>query len=169
MNIARPLIPLPDDIKIVQTLFLSEIDVTPVRTTGYWLLFRKTTWRLNEPFGFKIYATSKGRNYCYEITIKKGFETDFASIPKVFWWLYSPEDCRYNKAAIAHDILYAGEVFIKSFNDDVLAMGMENASRLNRWNFHQAVKWFGNITYKGHREESIEAARQLIDMKVFLN
>ncbi|HCE46156.1 MAG TPA: hypothetical protein DET40_21640 [Lentisphaeria bacterium] len=169
MNIARPLIPLPEDIKLVQALFLSVVSVTPVRTTGYWLLFRKTTWRLNEPFCFKIYATSRGRSYCYEITIKAGFETDFASIPKVFWWLYSPEDCRYNKAAIGHDILYAGEIFVKWFADDFLAMGMEDASRLNRWNFHKAVKWVGWFTYKGHTEESIEAARQLLDMRVYMN
>lgn len=167
--IARPLIWLPDDAVITNVEYLSEIDVTPVRTVGYWLLFRNTIWRLNKDFTFKIYVKSAGKVFRFEIIIKAGFETDFASIPKLLWWLYSPEDCRYNKAAIGHDVMYAGELFSKWFEDDFLAAGMIDASKANQFNFHWSVKLFGWKVYREHTEESIDAARLLIDLEEFQN
>lgn len=166
--IARPLIKIPDNVKITDVLFLSELDVTPIRTEGYWLLFRKTIWRLNKDFTFVVYARAGEKFYKYEIIIKAGFEYDFASIPKPLWWLYDPYDCRYNKSATGHDIIYAAEIFPKWFNDDFLSAGMQDATRLNKFNFHAAVKTFGWMTYRTHTEKTIEVARQLLDLKEFI-
>jgi len=40
-----------------------------------------------------------------EIEIPQGFETDFASIPRIFWPILPPTG-RYSKAAVLHDYLY---------------------------------------------------------------
>lgn len=165
--IARPLIKIPDEVKITDVLFLSKLNVSPIYTEGFWLLFRKTVWILNKDFTFIVYARDGAKFYKYEITIKAGFKYDFASIPKPLWWLYDPYDCRYNKSATAHDMLYAAEIFPRWFNDDVLSQGMQDATRLNKFNFHAAVSAIGWMTYRDHTEESIEAARQLLDIEEY--
>lgn len=40
------------------------------------------------------------------ITVPKGFETDFASIPRVFWPIQSPYDYKNIAPAILHDYQY---------------------------------------------------------------
>jgi len=40
-----------------------------------------------------------------EITIPKGFVTDYASVPRYLWWLYPPVG-GYDDAAVVHDYLY---------------------------------------------------------------
>ena len=39
------------------------------------------------------------------VEIKKGFTTNGASIPRVFWWILSPFDPRYMDEATVHDYL----------------------------------------------------------------
>lgn len=39
------------------------------------------------------------------ITVPRGFETDFASVPRLFWRLL-PSSGEYNEAAVVHDFLY---------------------------------------------------------------
>ncbi len=41
------------------------------------------------------------------ISVSPGFETDFASIPRVLWWLL-PKWGKYGNAAVIHDYLYSG-------------------------------------------------------------
>jgi len=48
-----------------------------------------------------------------EFIIPKGFKTDGASIPKIFWSLFGcPFVGKYVKAAILHDYLYSGNIDI---------------------------------------------------------
>lgn len=39
------------------------------------------------------------------ITVEEGFDTDYASVPRVFWAIYPP-DGEYTEAAVIHDYLY---------------------------------------------------------------
>lgn len=39
------------------------------------------------------------------ITVEKGFDTDYASVPRIFWAIYPP-DGSYTDAAVIHDYLY---------------------------------------------------------------
>jgi hypothetical protein len=60
--------------------------------------------------GRSLWATSKEITYRpgdrrYEITVPKGFVTDLASIPRLFWDLLPP-DGPWVKAAVIHDYLY---------------------------------------------------------------
>lgn len=42
----------------------------------------------------------------YKIVVPAGFETDFASIPRLFWRICPPWD-RHMRAAVVHDYLYS--------------------------------------------------------------
>lgn len=65
-------------------------------------------WRVSQPFHYTLellpYEPTKGYRH-YNIKVKAGFETDFASVPRPFWWLYSPTG-KWGKDAVAHDWLY---------------------------------------------------------------
>jgi len=60
----------------------------------------KGDWILVQPFTYHVGAKDSG----YTITVPAGFETDFASVPKIFWFL--PAWAWIHKAAILHDWLY---------------------------------------------------------------
>jgi hypothetical protein len=53
---------------------------------------------LEAPFAF--ISPQRGR-----IEVPAGFDTDYASVPRVFWSIYPP-DGSYTEAAIIHDFLY---------------------------------------------------------------
>ena len=40
------------------------------------------------------------------VRVMEGFETDFASIPRLLWWLWPPMGGDYDGAALIHDCLY---------------------------------------------------------------
>ncbi len=48
------------------------------------------------------------------ITIPKGMETDFASIPRLFWAIYPPHLKQYRIPAIVHDYLYMEQHIVTS-------------------------------------------------------
>ena len=74
---------------------------------GRWLLFRKSFFILESDLVIKW----KFRGKIYEITVKKGFITDFASIPRILWRLFPPFDEMWGLPAIGHDGLYGIHAF----------------------------------------------------------
>lgn len=80
------------------------------------------------------------------ITVPKGYRTDFASVPRVFWRLFPPGGA-YRGAAVVHDWLCdvdpkacsskdAAKVFLEAMKD----LGLP---KVTRWPMYQAVRWFG--------------------------
>ena len=59
------------------------------------------------------------------VTVPKGFITDFASIPRIFW-SFLPRDGRYTYAAIVHDYLYWTQSTSRQEADLVLQRAMED-------------------------------------------
>jgi len=72
--------------------FTSELVVTPVD---------ERRWKLVRSFTYHV-GSQHSRNI---LTVPKGFVTDFASIPWVFWQ-FLPAWGRYGKAAVLHDYIY---------------------------------------------------------------
>jgi hypothetical protein len=54
-----------------------------------------------------------------KIVIKSGFETDFASVPRIFWVIYPPHWKPYRNASLVHDYLYMepGIITSRAFAD----------------------------------------------------
>lgn len=84
-----------------------------------------------------------------ELTVPAGVETDYASIPQVFWNIMPPID-NVRFPAILHDYLYSclgGAPYYKSrAESDALfleAMMLVNVGWIKRHTIYQAVRLFG--------------------------
>ncbi len=64
-------------------------------------------WRVEKDF---IYIDDK---QSIEVRIPQGYITDFATIPRAFWWLLPPWG-RYGTASIIHDYLCDNKTIYKS-------------------------------------------------------
>lgn len=85
------------------------------------------------------------------IHIPAGFETDFASVPKLFWNVLPPNGV-YGKAAVVHDYLYrTWHVATKDEADHVFleAMTALGVNWVVRYTMYYAVHYFGRWSYKG--------------------
>lgn len=84
-----------------------------------------------------------------EIIVPKGFETDFASIPRFFWRIFPPAG-RYAKAAVIHDYLYVNYTGINKKDVDYifwLAMKESCVPAWKRWCIWKAVDIFGRVSW----------------------
>ncbi len=104
------------------------------------------TWTVMEEF---VYVSPR-----IALRIPRGFETDFASIPRVIWrWMY-PTDRRIGKPAVVHDFLYRtpAMVFTRQQADHELreAMNCVGANRFDRNAVYWAVRAGGASAWK-HR------------------
>ena len=82
--------------------------------------------------------------------VPKKFKTDFASIPKFLWNIFSPTDERYGKAAVVHDYLYSEGYFEREICDKIFleAMGVLGAPTYLKYLFYWNVRLFGKSYYK---------------------
>jgi hypothetical protein len=83
------------------------------------------------------------------ITVPRGFVTDFASIPRVFWNVLPPFG-RYTAAAVIHDYLYFKQDRERLHADLIFLWAMQEL-QVERWKRHsmyQAVRIFGQRPWK---------------------
>ena len=107
-----------------------------------------------------VYESAK-----FRITVKKGFDFDAISIPKVFWTLVdSPFTGRAVRGATVHDALYASQILPKSECDKVFldAMAEDGVSYVKRNAMYMAVKFGGNSAYND--TEELEKYKGLIEV-----
>ena len=102
-------------------------------------------WRLVEPFEYRI-----DDDPLHKITVPKGFVTDFASIPRVFWRLLPPWG-RYGKAAVIHDWLYGQGIGNRERADLIFLEAMEvlGVKAWKRNCMYWAVRHFAGFAWRG--------------------
>ena len=91
----------------------------------------------------------------YNITVKKGFDFDGASIPKWLWSIYgSPLSGNYVVASLIHDGLYASQKVSKGISDKIFldTMKQSNVGYIKRTSMYLAVKMFGGKDWKEANE-----------------
>jgi hypothetical protein len=84
-----------------------------------------------------------------EINIKKGFITDFASIPKLFWSILSPTG-KYAIASLIHDYLYSQTTNLKRKECDRIflkLMKIYGVSLIIRYLIYFFVRLFGKFYF----------------------
>jgi hypothetical protein len=98
------------------------------------------------------------------VRVGKGFETDFASIPRPLWSLWPPAGGAYTPAALIHDCLYkTGFVSVNDGSvrhisrqeaDDIFKEAMEVAgvSWLSRRLIYRGVRVGGSAAWNKHRK-----------------
>ncbi|RJP39002.1 MAG: DUF1353 domain-containing protein [Desulfobacteraceae bacterium] len=93
------------------------------------------------------WAPNKGQNFD-PVEVPKGFVTDLASIPRVFWSLLKPEG-RYAYAAVVHDYLYWDQSRSREEADLILKFAMEDSKvqPITIETIYLAVKEFGQTAW----------------------
>ena len=125
--------------------FTSELWATP--------LDNGRDWKIVRPYTFHV--GSQHSRQC--VKVPKGFITDFASIPRFFWFL--PDWATYNKAAPPHDLLYktkqlGGKPITRKWADNIFLEAMLVAFRCHRAGYviarieYYAVRLFGWLVWR---------------------
>lgn len=93
-------------------------------------------WKLKEDL---IYKGSRET-----FTIPAGFETDFASVPRIFWSVLPPHGV-YSRAAVLHDWLYIEQPVSRKDADGLFRRSMKElgVGYLKRTVMWLAVRTFG--------------------------
>lgn len=94
------------------------------------------------------------------VTIPAGFETDFASIPRLFWVIYPAQWKPYRDASLVHDYLYMtpDTGVTRAFADYEFRVRLirSGAWLSTAWLFWAMVRIFGSTNWKKYRNEKIE-------------
>jgi hypothetical protein len=89
------------------------------------------------------------------ITVPTGFETDFASVPRLFWRLIPPWG-RYSAAAVVHDYLYA-TASVTRYEADRIFLDLMKRLGVPLWKrrlMYRAVRLGGWISWKRFRSQT---------------
>ncbi len=106
-------------------------------------------WEVREPFEYRVGSEDSNE----VIRIPKGFITDGASIPKIFWSIIGGPWGKYGYAAVVHDYLYHTKKYTRKKSDQIFleAMKVLGVSWWKRRIMYQAVRWAGWIPWKKHK------------------
>lgn len=138
--------------------FINRLKISPVDNN-------KDDWELLDIFEVHI---SDIRPEKIAIKIPKGFITDGASVPRIFW-IYLPRFGKYTKAAIVHDYLYKGcgsayeqfgisgyfSINITRKESDLIFKKIMKVSGVNKvkcWLMYNAVRIFGWFSWRTKNE-----------------
>lgn len=82
------------------------------------------------------------------IIVPKGYQTDFASVPKAFWGIFPPFG-RYSSASVIHDFLYGNRLRPRKECDKIFLEAMEvmEVNWITRHTMYRAVRIFGGLAY----------------------
>lgn len=103
------------------------------------------------------------------ITVRRGFRTDGASIPRQVWAVLGhPFDCVRIIAAVVHDAIYATHLLPRLLADWLYYLALRqhsHAPRLYAFGEFFAIRRGGKGAWKEKTPESITANRQLVRVK----
>lgn len=105
-------------------------------------------WELTEDFSFELKLN--GMVPVWKVTVPQGFQTDLASIPRLFWMIFPPLG-PWNKAAVLHDFLYSVPG-CSSFLADALFREAMAQLRVPLWRrvlMYYAVRCYSSLGFRG--------------------
>ncbi|GAB3885988.1 DUF1353 domain-containing protein [Spirosoma agri] len=88
-----------------------------------------------------------------KVTVPRGYTTDFASVPMLFWGVFPPIG-RYNRATILHDWWYDNRLFTNEFGAKEARRladlelyeqlkAVEPTKKIRNYCMYLACRWFG--------------------------
>lgn len=106
------------------------------------------SWVLREEFSYDVGEIGSGDT----INVPVNFITDFASVPRPFWWLF-PRWGRYGNAAVIHDFLYWEQGRSRKQSDNIFleAMGVLKVNKCTRYILFCSVRIFGSLSWRSRR------------------
>ena len=117
--------------------FTDALVVSPMADGNTWIVLR--------PFGYDVGEEGSGDTVEVEI----GFTTDFASIPRMFWFVL-PRWGKYGNAAVIHDWLYWVQIRSRREADDIMleAMGVLEVPAWQKCVIFWTVRLLGGISWR---------------------
>lgn len=121
---------------------------------AYWIVLSPILWIPPQTGPYKHLAP---------VTVPKGFVTDLASVPSLFWFL-APRDGDYAIAAVIHDYLYWIQDRTREDADLVLNEGMEYLDTVDkiRIPIYKSVKWFGSKAWSTNKELRLQGEKKVL-------
>ena len=117
--------------------YFKSLKLTP-KLNGKWQLLEEVVYTV----GYKGSADI--------IQVPQGFETDWASIPRLLRTIiWNPFDTKFIAARLIHDYLYISQIRNKETADDIFLETLL-MSWVGKWKsivMYQRVKWFGKWEY----------------------
>ena len=105
---------------------------------------------------FEFYWDNPSTGNREYIIVENGFDTDFASIPRIIWPILPPWG-NYGKAAILHDRLYRYKEYTRKESDQIMKIAMEVLG-VENWKINTIywslrafgfIGWYKLSTFKG--------------------
>src|SRR5574341_1047048 len=122
------------------------------------------TWVILRDFGYDVGVEDSGDH----IGVAIGFQTDFATIPRLFWVIL-PKWGRYGNATVIHDWLYWLQTRPRREADAILleAMGVLGVMPLVKVAMYWAVRLFGGLAwYRNQADKEDGFDRVLRDVRL---
>lgn len=97
------------------------------------------------------------------VTAPRGFVTDFASVPRLFWTLLPPDGI-YTYAAVLHDFLYWEQSTSRPAADEVLKLAMQElkVSTATADAIYAAVRTFGSSAWEDNALLRAQGERRVL-------
>lgn len=118
----------------------------------FWVLLDKINWKPNP-----------GQEPLPPVTAPKGFVTDLASIPPIFFSLLRP-DGEYAYPAIIHDYLYWEQPISREDADMVFKLAMKDfkVNAAAAWVIYQTVRWGGGFAWDNNAEAKARGEKRIL-------
>jgi len=114
------------ELEEIKSGFYKGIKISPLEGDRYILL---------ESFKYK------------DITIPKGYKTNGANIPRIFWSIWPPNRSNYMPAVIVHDYLCDMEEYKKADEYFLEILLYLNVSKITTFLFYNFVKYYHRLKY----------------------
>ncbi len=114
-------------------------------------------WVLGSELVFTIRETGQ------RIVVPRGFVTDFASVPRIFWTFF-PKHGEYTRAAIVHDFLYWQQQCTREQADELfdIVMADSDVDTTSRYTIYAAVRVWGDDAWEGNTEAKADGYLRII-------
>ncbi|MEA3346671.1 MAG: DUF1353 domain-containing protein [Candidatus Auribacterota bacterium] len=122
------------------------------------------TWVLRKKFSYDVGREGSGET----IKVSVGFVTDFASVPRVFWWIF-PKWGKYGNATVIHDYLYwtQQEKYSRKRADEIFLEGMRDAlgvSTIKAYLLYYFVRAGGWMAWRKNKKDKQKRIRKFIKL-----
>lgn len=99
----------------------------------------------------------------HRIVVPRGFVTDFASVPRIFWTFF-PRHGEYTRAAIVHDFLYWEQKCTREQADELfdIVMAGTHVDSTSRFTIYAAVRVWGNDAWEENAVEKEQGYVRII-------
>ncbi len=109
------------------------------------------------------WTPNPGQERYKAVTVPKGFVTDLASVPRIFFSALRP-DGEYAYAAVVHDYLYWTQARSRDEADDILKIAMEDfkVGSVKVGAIYTAVHLLGKAAWNGNAEKKAQGEKRIL-------